>query len=583
MTHEPAGAVRGRAVDISWCGAVVLLAAVAMGPAVHNSFVAFDDYDYLLNNRHIQSGFTAETVAWAFTQAYAYNWHPVTWLSHMIDWSWFHAQPAGHHLVSVLIHALNGALLFALLRALTGGTVGAGVAAILFAVHPVHVESVAWASERKDVLGGLFWLLTLLAYVRYVRRPSGGAASYALVLVTLAVGLMAKQMLVTIPAILLILDVWPLRRIGPAGAAGWRRCVVEKIPLAIVAVAAAWIVVRVQTVTGTVKSLDEIPLALRLANAPVATVQYAVTLLWPAGLSVFYPYPHDGFPPGQVLGAMLALALVSAAAIGMWRWFPCVLAGWLWYLVALLPVIGLVQVGVQARADRYVYLPAVGLYLAVGCLVERSWLRSRRARLAWGVAIAVLAVVLVVLCRRQVAVWRNSEALFSHAARVVADNYWAHYNLGVELERQGRGAEAEREYQESIRAKPDFPEGHYNLGVLLAGSGRLAEAVREYEAAVSLKPLFAPARCNLAALLAGRGQDDAAVRHYRAALSADPCLAEAHAGLAILLERKGDIDESGRHYREALRLRPGWPLGIEGIERLEGQSRKIGSQPGGGP
>jgi Tfp pilus assembly protein PilF len=443
--------------------------------------------------------------------------------------------------------------------------------AAVFAVHPLHVESVAWASERKDVLSGFLAVGVMLAYVSYAKKPGWGR--YLGVLTLYALGLMAKQMLVTLPFLLLLLDYWPLRRLksgvgndegghtslsGSSAPVGARQIVLEKIPLLALAVLASVIVFQVQTATGVVKSLDVIPLGMRSGNAVLSYVRYLWKILFPVKLAIFYPYPQPPLPLWQPAGAGFLLLLLAGVGLAVRKSHPYLMVGWGWFLGMLIPVIGLVQVGVQSMADRYAYLPAMGVYVIVAWGV-RDLAIKLRVRVQVAVALALLGLLACgVVTRIQVAYWRNSMTLYAHACDVVPGNYWAHYNLGVEMERQGRGDEALAQYAEAVRIKPDFPEAHYNMGVALAARGRRGDAARHYLEAIRVKPRYARALCNLAAIVAEQGNLGEATRYYERALQADSRLAEAHIGLGIISEAQGDIETAVFRYREALRIRPDW-------------------------
>ena len=467
----------------------------------------------------------------------------------MLDAQFFGVKPAGHHVTSLILHALNSLLLFLILLRMTGAVWRSTVVAGLFAVHPMHVESVAWISERKDVLSTLFWMLTVWAYVGYVRRP--GLRQYAVVAGLFALGLMSKPMLVTLPLVLLLLDFWPLRRLN--GRMTLWPLVREKIPLAALAVTSSAITITVQH--RAVSGLDALPISLRLANAAVAYVRYIGKMLWPARLALFYPFDQQLSIWAGAASAVL-LALVSYAALKAARSFPYLAAGWFWFLGTLLPVIGLIQVGGQSMADRYTYVPFIGLFIAAvwgaaELAGKHDWLRA---------SIPVAAIVVLAGCsmaaRAQAQHWTTNRELWSHAVEVTSGNYFAHGNLGSILLEQGKVSEAVAHFSEALRIKPDSPDAYNKLGTILADQGKLVEAIENYRAALRFNPDFVEAHGNIANALARQGNSQEAIQHYAEALRLRPDYAEAHNGWGSLLEDQGNRAEAIEHYREALRLRP---------------------------
>jgi Tfp pilus assembly protein PilF len=536
-------------------GLAALAVAVYLGVGGHD-FIGLDDPGYVRDNPHVLAGLTWTGVRWAFTTDLAANWHPVTWLSHMLDVTLFGPAPGPQHLVDVMWHAIDTALLFVLLRWTTGAIGRSAFVAALFAVHPAHVESVAWIAERKDVLSTFFWLLMTLAYVAYARAPAGrGRRAYIGALVLLALGLMSKPMLISAPALLLVLDVWPLGRTPwTSPAARWTPLLVEKVPFAALSVASLVVTFIVQRIGGAVSTLQVLPWSMRIDNALVSYVKYAVTMVWPTGLSIFYPYPHD-FSMAEVAGA--ALALVAATTLA-WRERtrrPYLFAGWAWYVVTLVPVIGLAQVGTQAMADRYTYVPYAGLFIIV------AWgavdlLRAPAARPLLAAAAAAAIVALAVDAHAQVAVWQDTQTVWQHAIDVMPSNYRAHNAMGAWLGEHGRPADAAAEFAESARLDPSYPDAPHNLGVALADQGKYQDAIAQYERALQLNPNFAEAHSDLGLALASTGQVDAALAHYQEALRLDPALAEAHSNLGLLLMSRGQIGDAMQHYRQALAINP---------------------------
>jgi tetratricopeptide (TPR) repeat protein len=532
-----------------WVAVLLVAATLAVYAQVAGfDFVNYDDPEYVTSNPWVRAGLTPIGFVWAFTAGHAGNWHPLTWLSHMLDVQLWGLRPGAHHLTNVVLHATSAVLLFLFLRGTTGALWPSAAVAALFALHPLHVESVAWISERKDVLSTLFFMLTLLAYSGWVRRPSPGR--YLVALLLFALGLMAKPMLVTLPVLLLLLDVWPLAR----RRASWAALVREKIPFFALAAGSALMTFVAQLRYGAVATADTLPLATRAANAVVAGASYLGLAVYPAGLVLFYP--HVPLPAWKVAGAGAVLVAISALVVRLAPKRPWLGVAWLWYVVTLLPVIGLIQVGDQAMADRFTYLPLVGPFFAV------AWAAAEvaAARPAAGRAIAVAAsaalVAFAVGSWRQVGYWRNSETLFTHAVAVIPDSYVANNNLGNALAGAGRLDEAMARYEAALRAKPDLWNAQNNIGVILAQQGRIADAIPHYTEAIRLNPEFADAYSNLGAALADQGRLDEAIASYTQAIRLKPDHPDAHANLANAFARQGKLDLAIQHYSEALRLNP---------------------------
>ena len=569
----------------TWIG--LGLAVVALYAPVRDfPFVTFDDPEYVTKNPHVRAGLGWAGVVWAFTEPYAANWHPLTWLSHMLDWSLYGDWAGGHHLTSVALHVLASVTLLAALVRLTRAPWESAVAAAMFALHPLRVESVAWVSERKDVLAALAWVVALVAYARFVERRSLGR--YLLVATAFAAGLLAKPMVVTLPFALLLLDAWPL---GRDAREGWRRLAAEKVPLLVLSALCALVTYRVQSGAGAVPSLEHQPLGGRIANALVVYVMYLWKTVCPTRLALFYP-PSD-VAPGVVAAATVALLAITALATWQWPRRRYLLVGWLWYLGTLVPVIGIVRAGDQAMADRFTYIPSIGLgIMAAWALGEVA----RRDARGWRLATAAATVILVAWSLRsadQIGTWRDSRTAYTHAIAVTDGNHMAHgnlglllleegrvdqamehfraavaarpaapkahVNLGVGLATLGRRDEALAEYETAVRLDPRLALAHYNLGLELAERGRLDEAMARYEEAIRLDPAYAPPRVNLGLLLANRERFADAIVQYRTALALDPSLHAAYNNLAVALERTGAIDEAVDAYRTAVRMQPSDP------------------------
>jgi hypothetical protein len=450
-------------------------------------FVDYDDNLYVTANPHVQEGLTRAGVRWAFTTFAAANWHPLTWISLMLDWSIGGPGPRIFHLTNLILHLANVLLLFFILDRMTGRRRPSAVTAVLFAIHPLHVESVAWIAERKDVLSTLFMLLTLMAYAGFVERP--GLVRRLAVVLLFALGLLAKPMLVTLPVLLLMLDAWPLRRKEP-----WRHLVLEKAPLLALSIATGALTLVAQRQGGTVGSLAGYPLGVRVANAVVATATYLGKAIWPTRLAAFYPHPGASLAAWKVAGSALVLVTLTLWTIQVRRSRPYLLFGWAWYLVTLAPVVGIVQVGWQARADRYTYIPLIGIFLGVAWAVSDRF--AERPALFGSLASAVL-VMLGIGAFAQAGYWRDSETLFRHALAVTDNNSVAHNNLGTALLRRGLPSQAEEHFAEAVRIDPSFADAHSNLGVALGRQGMIDEAILEFQRALDLEPDHPDARRNL--------------------------------------------------------------------------------------
>jgi len=562
-------------------------------PALHHGFVAYDDQQYVTENPRVQAGLTWAGLVWAFG-FHAGNWHPLTWLSHMVDCQLYGARAGGHHLTNVLLHVASTLLLFSVLSRMTNRMWRSAAVAALFAWHPLHVESVAWVAERKDVLCAFFWMLTLWLYVRQAAQPS--LACYLFMLASFVLCLMAKPMGVTLPFVLLLLDYWPLNRISefarrPSEKARvhfaqktWRQLVLEKVPILALSAIASVLTLCAQELA--IVSTAGLPVSQRIVHTLAAYNHYLVAMFVPRNLAVYYPYQVH-LSMLTVACAIIVPVLVTLFAIVNWRRRPYLLVGWLWYLGTLVPVIGLVQVGDQAWADRYTYLPLIGLF------VPAVWLafEAVKSRMVLQGATVMVAAGLLAATSAQLRYWKDTRTLFEHADKVTPQNYMAITILGSLLAQEGKWVEAMEHYQTALRYQPAFPEAHFFLGNALDEQGKLDEAVAEYQkalwfrptqeqthifmgialakqkkydeaiahytAALKLNPDSAVTHNNLARIFHTQGRLDAAIEHYNAALAIDPKLALAHNNLGILLIQKGSLAEGTRHLREALRLKPG--------------------------
>jgi tetratricopeptide (TPR) repeat protein len=579
----------------------VLLALITVAiylPVVELSFVTFDDTYYLTNNPKVQAGLRWDSVRWAFTRAHAANWHPLTWLSHMLDCQLYGLKPLGHHVTSLLFHTANTLLLFGLLKRLTGAFWRSALVAALFALHPLHVESVAWVAERKDVLSTFFFMLTLLAYARYaeqagstekasdrgqesesnagtqktnhvsrithhVSRPTHHASLfYLLSLFCFALGLMSKPMLVTVPFVMLLLDCWPLRRFQIAGlntrsSALWR-LVGEKAPFFMLSAASCVVTVIAQQKGGALSSfagVTGVSMESRIINTPISYAWYLAKLLWPTDLAVIYPYERDW----PLVQALLAAALLVALTGVAW-WQACrrayLAVGWLWFLGKLVPVIGLVKVGAQSIADRYTYLPAIGLFIALAwglADLTAGW-PNRTLPLAAGAAAVLAACALAV--GAQLLYWQNTESLFQHALAVTRNNYIANNNLGLYIAEHGQLELAKKYYRAAIQIAPSYPPPWNNLGTTLVQQRRYEDAIVVFEGALNLNPRSAEAESNLGAALSCLDKPDEAVPHLQEAIRLNPEHSMAHFNLGNALLRKDRLPEAIEQFRITTQLNP---------------------------
>ena len=545
---------------------VVLVAILAITVYVYwpvggYDFVSLDDSVYVANNPFLQGGPTWAGAAGTLTSTYAHFWHPLTLLSLMLDAALFGKAPGAFHVTNLLLHLGSTLLLFLALVRMTGAAGRSAFVAALFAVHPLHVESVAWIAERKDVLSTFFWMLTMWAWAGYARN--GRRSAYWIALASFTLGLMAKPMLVTLPVTLLLFDVWPFGRVKVAGVAaaggwsgvmrGWLPLVREKIPFFLLALAAGVAAVAAQ---GTaVASLEAIPLGMRVANGLVASTDYLAKMLWPTGLTVFYPMPA-AVPVWPAVASLALLVAITVAALWLWRRAPYLAVGWAWYLVTLLPVTGLVQVGNHAMADRYTYMPLLGVFLLAAWGAWDLAGRGRARQQAVRAAAVIVVVALGATARAQVATWKDSRALWEHALAVAPDNYYAQHGMGSLLREQGKAAEAVPYLRESIRLNPRFPESCNNLGMALEALGRIDEAAAEYAEALRIDPALALAHNNLGSLLLKAGRADEAALHFLAALRQSPELAGVHDNLGQARAAQGRFAEAQTEFVEALRLQP---------------------------
>ena len=530
------------------CLWLALVTRLVYQPVFHAQFIGFDDPNYVTANPHVLSGITLANLRWAFVTTHTGNWQPLTWISLMLDSQFFGPRAGAFHAVNLLLHVANTLLLFLWLHHATGAKWRGALVAALFALHPLHVESVAWITERRDMLSTLFWMLALLGYTDYAK--TGRVSRYFIALLLFGIGLMAKPMLVSLPCVLLLLDYWPLRRFAERGTF---RLLIEKLPFlafSIASSAVTLLVTREQAMT----PLDTVPIFLRAENAALAYTAYIGKMFWPAGLAVIYPYNLHPSPVHALL-SLAALMIASVAVISTRRSKPYLFTGWFWFLVTLAPVIGIIQVGLQAMADRWTYIPFIGLFiiLAWGGWEASSLLRIPRFVQALGVSIAL--ALCAWLTRAQLRYWHDSIALFQHAANVTVENGVAEANLGFALAEQGRYDEAIAHYKTALPSQPRAIVWN-NLGQSLVATGKLEEAINAFQNALRLNPSFSSAHRNLALALVRTGRQQESLIHFGDAVRLEPENASMHNNYAIMLARARRTDEAIREFQTALRLAP---------------------------
>ena len=555
--------------DILVCLFLVIAIFVVYWQVRNHTLVNFDDGSYILNNPHIRAGLNFKGIAWAFSfPGYDY-WHPMTWLSHMLECHFYGLKFGMHHQVSLILHILNSILLFLVFRKMTGAIWRSAFVAAMFALHPMNVESVAWLAERKNVLSTFFWLLTMLTYIHYSKRPS--VFRYLPILFVYTLDLMSKPMVATLPFALLLLDYWPLCRINLAHSGSNNQktpksnntefqrsstfhLALEKIPLLILSAISIFLSSLAVQRLGTVISTATVPMSLRIKNALVSYISYIVKMIWPHNLAVYYPFPQT-LPLWQVTGAGLLLICISFLVFRAARSKPYLAVGWLWYIGTLVPAIGLVQAGLwPAIADRFTYVPFIGLFIIIAWGVPELVVQWHYREIKLAILAAALFAIFATTTYLQVGYWRNSITLFENAVDVTKNNYVAHHKLGEALAVQGEIDKAIRHYSEALRIKPDFIAPHLNLGVTLREAGKLNEAADHFSAVLCLKSDSAEAQYELGITLEKKGNIDGAEKHYIKALRIMPDYAKAHNNLAIIMARQKKDKEAIFHFHEAIRI-----------------------------
>jgi len=550
-SRPAARALRARGRDAWFYAALLLLIAAAYGQVWHFGFINCDDPIYVTGTPQVRAGLSADGVSWAFTTTRSGNWFPLTWISHMAVCQFFDTRGGAHHLTNVMLHAASTLLLFALLKRATGARWPSALVAFLFGLHPLHVESVAWISERKDVLSAFFWTLALRSYLSYASRPR--PAAYLLTLLLFCLGLMSKAMVITLPLVLLLLDVWPLERVSSAGLA--LRALWEKLPFLAVSIGMAVATFAVQRQGGEVRSLEAVPIQARLGNALVSLAAYVVQMFRPIRLALFYPRPAEQ-PLWLIMTAGLAIAGITALAVWLRASRPYLAVGWFWYLVTILPVIGLVQVGDQAHADRYTYLPMIGLSIMLAWSAAEAWRRWPRLRSAWVCAAGAACLACMRLTAAQTGYWQNSASLFRHAIEVTDGNYIAYTNLGDDTRDAGRADEAVLDYQQALRIHPRYNPARVNLGMIRLEQGRTTEALTLFKEAVRIWPDYGVAHKGLGSALKVLGRKGEAIAEFQRAVQLDRNDAEALSMWGSMLADQGQTSEALDNLYEAVRMRP---------------------------
>ena len=546
---------------------LILSGFIAYEPMRHNDFVGFDDDKYVTQNPIVKMGLARESVKWAFTSTYLSNWHPLTLLSHMLDCQLFGTEPFWHHLTNLLLHIANTLLLFWLLKEMTGRIWSSAFVAAAFALHPLHVESVAWVSERKDVLSGLFWMLTIAAYIRYTKHHNIGW--YLLVFLAFGLGLMAKPMIVTLPFVLLLLDYWPLRRfqlpsqskLGAADISGLKtsHLIIEKIPLFVLMLVSSVITFIVQRRAMEMDTGVDISLIARVSNAIVSYLAYILKIVYPTRLAVLYPHPGSSLPLWQVIVSLLILASISTGVVYNARKQCYLLVGWLWYLGTLLPVIGLVQFGVQAMADRYTYLPSIGIFIMIAWGASEVLTQWRYQKIGLSITVGVVLAGMLICTRVQLRHWRNSFTLFEHTVKVTKNNFTMHYNYGYMLSTQGRFSDAVIHFDKALRINPHYHDAYNNKGLALLELGEIDKAIECFNEVLKLKPDFHRAHNNLGMAFCRLGKTDLAIEQWLESVRLNPDDDTSHFNLGMEFIKQDKLDKAVEHFSRVVEIKPYWP------------------------
>jgi protein O-mannosyl-transferase len=563
MTRPHVLAKNGKNLETVLALSLALLVLVVYWQVRDHQFLLWDDHEYVVENPQVRYGISLKNVIWAFTTLYASNWHPLTWISHMLDCDLYGLNPSGHHLNNLLLHLVNTLLLFFLLARTTSCPWKSAFVAAVFAIHPLHVESVAWVSERKDLLSTLFLFLTCHAYVTYTRRP--GAGNYGFCLLLFMLGLASKPMVATLPLVLLLLDYWPLSRFSfaprPWDSRRVRReiaCLIrEKWPFFLLSALSAAITLYASWSEHSLAQAKALPLIVRAGNGLLSYAGYLFQAFWPHDLAFFYPHPLPGLSPWKVAGSALLLAAISFTAFRARRERPYLFMGWLWFLVTLLPVIGLIQAGSQGMANRYTYVPLVGVSVMAAWGVSEIPQRTRGVRWALALCFGAVILPLALVTNSEIAYWRTGESLFQRAIAVTSGNYTAHYMLGSEWLRKGKLDSAVHHLSEALRIRPEHVPARHTLGMTLAAQGKTDEALAQYWTILRLQPGDAGVHASIGDLHLSQGKTDLAISSYAEALRIDPSLWKVHNNLGVAFQRAGRMGEAILHFEEALKINPG--------------------------
>jgi tetratricopeptide (TPR) repeat protein len=564
-------ATNDRAATLIACALLVLATIGIYAQSINYNFIAVDDYFYVTANSHVKAGLTGESIRWAFTSMEVSNWHPLTWISLMINYRLSGMDPSSYHAGNIILHALNAVLLLLVLRQLTGSLYRSTFVAALFALHPIHVESVAWISERKDVLSTMFWFLGIWAYLLYLRKPS--AWRYGAVMGAFVMGLMSKPMLVSFPITLLLLDIWPLRRLAAESqrSVPLPRLFLEKVPLFAVSIVSCFLTFWAQKAGGAVAQLNIVPFNFRMMNAVVSYVIYLGKMIWPLNLAIFYPHPMNTLEGWKVVVCLIALAGMTYYSITAAARRAYVTFGWLWYIITLAPVIGIVQIGSQGLADRYTYVPFIGIFVIIAWgapdLVGRFFGAKpeaiRRSRMMLGALAGMVLLALASLAYGQVRFWKDDITAWAHAVEVGPGDAFSEYNLGHSLHMQNRDDEAMIHYRQAAQIDPNRYDAYNNLGIILMNRGAYAEAESALQAALRAKPDFAKAYWNMGLVLCKMKRFSESFYYYTEAIRLDPedteirtNLASSHCDYGIALAGHGNVDEAIRQFEIALDIAP---------------------------
>ena len=576
---------------------LAIITFIAFEPVIHNGFINFDDDIYIYQNSHITSGLKVENIVWAFTNIHAYNYHPLTSMSHILDCQLYGLNPGAHHFTNLLIHIANALLLFTVLSRMTKRVWASAFVVALFALHPMHVESVAWASERKDTLSAFFWMLTLLFYSYYTERQRAGY--YLSALLAFSLGLLSKPMVVTLPFVLLLLDYWPLGRFQ-TGQVGRR--VIEKIPFFAISAILSFVTYMVQRKVELVKTLSSYSLPWRIENAIVSYVIYIGKMFWPVRMSIFYPHPQGSIPLWQAGGAILILLVITFLALWKLRQKPYIAVGWLWFLGTLVPVIGIFQVGLQGYADRYSYIPYIGLFIIIVWTVSDIPAQSNWRKVIFCLSAVIIFSALGVKTWIQAGYWHNNESLYKHSIDAVENNWWAHEMLGNAYVSMDSGGQAVIEYKQTLQIDPENVGVQHSLARVYLETGDANEAVKLYEnfllplpqeinepdaANESLSPnlfskthsvveqMYINTNTDFAIALARQGNIDEAARRYKEVLRISPDSLTAHRNLGDIFYQKGQIDRAVKQYAAVIQLEPNSAAEYKQLARALGHSGRL--------